>query len=72
METWDPPAKWAEKFGGWCTSKGRELKLDLMSLVVEQKSDGFPQPDKHQIVRPETISPPPERWIHSQIQRRVQ
>lgn len=38
METWDPSAKWAKKSGG-CTPKGRELKPDLISLVVEKKFD---------------------------------
>ena len=64
METWDPSANWAKKSGG-CTPKGRELKPDLMSLVVEKRFDSSPQLGKHQIFRanrPETISPPPVTW----------
>ena len=64
METWDPSSEWAKKSGGY-TPKGRELKVDLMSLVVEKKFDTSPQLGKHKIFRasqPETISPPPMTW----------
>ena len=64
METWDPLAEWAQRTGG-CTPKGRELKPDLMSIVVEKKFDNSPRLGKHKIFRasqPETISPPPMTW----------
>lgn len=50
METWGPSAEWAKKSGG-CTPKGRELKPDLMSLVIEKKIDSSPQLGKHKILR---------------------
>lgn len=64
IETWDPSAEWAKK-SGRCTPRGKELKPDLMSLVVEKKLDSSPQLGKNNIFRasqPETISPPPVTW----------
>lgn len=64
METWDLSAKWPEKFGG-CTLKVRELKPNLMSLVVENKDGNSSQLGKDKTVRAswlETIPSPPERW----------
>lgn len=64
METWDPSAKWPEKFGG-CTLKVRELKPNLTSLVAGNKDGNSSQLGKDKTVRAswlETIPSPPERW----------
>ncbi len=65
LETWDQSAKWLEKLGRY-TLKSRKLKPDLMSLVAENNDGSSHQLGKDNIVRasrPETIWPPPERWI---------
>lgn len=65
MESWDQSAKWLGGSGGF-TTKSRELRPDLMTIVVEKKDGSVPELGKDNIVyasRPETISPPPESWI---------
>jgi len=64
MTTWNPKAKWLDENRG-TTPRKKELKPDLMSIVVEDVEEVRPRQARRrkvQLAKPQTILPPPQDW----------
>jgi hypothetical protein len=69
MKTWNPEAKWLQGNYG-STARQKELKPDLMSIVVEGVEEPRPRKSRAKYVRPakpQTILPPPNDWQPAQM-----
>jgi serine/threonine protein kinase len=69
MRTWNTKAKWLKGNYG-STARQKELKPDLMSIVVEDVEEPRPRkvrPRYVQLAKPQTILPPPKDWQPAQM-----
>ena len=69
MRTWNTKAKWLKGNSG-STARQKELKPDLMSIVVEDVKEPRPRkvrPRCVQLAKPQTILPPPKHWQPAQM-----
>ena len=69
MQTWNTKAKWLRGNSG-STARQKELKPNLMSIVVEDVEEPRPRkvrPKYVQPAKPQTILPPPEDWKPEQL-----
>ena len=64
MKTWNTKARWLRGNCG-STARLKELKPDLMTIVVEDAESEWPRkarPKHVRLTKPQTILPPPDDW----------